>query len=75
MLVPSPLHAVLTHQAEIGFVNQGSRLQGAAGPFLQEMAPGNLAQFLVDDRNEFRECLRIAVAPASQQVRHLAHQI
>ena len=49
------------HQAQVGLVDQGGRLQRLAGPFVGQLLGRQLAQLLVDQREElFRRARRPA---------------
>jgi hypothetical protein len=51
--VPPPVTAVLG-QAQVGLVDQGRRLQRQARPLPRNLGPRQLAQFLIDLRQELR---------------------
>jgi hypothetical protein len=68
MLAALPFREVLFDQSQVGFINQRGRLQRVAGPFTAQVAAGQFAQLLVDDRHQLIESGAVAFAPFTQQL-------
>ncbi len=71
---PVPGHARLVDQAQVGFVDQGARLEQVAGTFLAQHARGNRPHLRVDLRDEFVEGLGLPAMPAVQQLGDVGHR-
>ena len=52
------LHLVYVHEPDVGFVDQGRRLERVAGLFMCEPLGGEAAPFVVDQRQELRRGVR-----------------
>ena len=60
-LVYDELRQLAAHQAQVGRVDQGGRLQRLVGPFVGQLLGRQLAQLIVDQRQElFRRARRPA---------------
>ncbi len=73
MLPPFPLPVVRTPQAEPGLVDQSGGLEGLAGTFLGELVRGQAAQFVIDQRQQFRAVMRFAALDCLQHAGHVNH--
>src|SRR5262249_22632470 len=51
---------LIAHQAQVGLVDQGRRVQGLPRLFLGQLGRRQLAQLLVDQRQELRGGVRVA---------------
>ena len=52
-----PISGLIAHQAQIRLVDQGSRLKGVTGPLVSQLKPGETAELVDDQRNQFFGCL------------------
>ena len=50
--VPSAIELLVAHQAQIGFVDQGRGIERVAGPFVRHMTGRELAQLVIDQRQQ-----------------------
>src|SRR5438128_5516714 len=64
---------VALDQAEIGLVNQGSGLECLPRLLLGKFLSRQLSQLVVDQRQEFLRCLRIAGFDGGEDARHVIH--
>ena len=71
LAVPLPVGRVLDPQP--GFVNQRGGLEGLAGAFLGKLVRGQAAQFVIDQRQQFRARVRFAALDCLQHVGHVNH--
>ena len=62
-----PLRHFLANQAQIGFVDQGSALEGVIGAFAPEMAARYPAQLFVNHGYQRFPCFLVALAPIGEQ--------
>ena len=53
-----PLHALVVHQSNVGFVNQGGCLQAVTGALASHVASRKAAEFVIDDRGQSVERAR-----------------
>ncbi len=67
-----PLHAFVVHQAHVGFVDQGGRLQCVAWALALHIAVGQAAEFVVNDRRQAIERALVSIAPGAQEPCHFA---
>jgi hypothetical protein len=67
-----PLNACLIDEPKIGFVNQRSGLQSVAGALRMQVARGNAAQLIVNDRHKTIESALVASLPLGQKARKIA---
>ena len=58
------------HQAEVGLVDQGGRLERLAGRQPAGQRRGQAAQLRVDDRQQFRRRLHFRLGPVAPLVGH-----
>lgn len=65
--------AVFPDQPQVGLVNQRSRLQRLTGFRLGEFRRGELAQFVVHQRQQFRRCGAIAGFSLGQNAGDFGH--
>ncbi|HYS27743.1 MAG TPA: hypothetical protein VEP46_19175, partial [Vicinamibacterales bacterium] len=63
-----PLHPVVVHQAHVGFIDQGGRLEAVAGAFTSHVAVRQETKLRIDDRRELGEGELVSVAPGAQQL-------
>jgi hypothetical protein len=70
--VPVPL-GFGVHQPQVGLVNQGGRLEGLAGLLLGHLRGGQLAQLVVDQWQELRGGVRVALLHRGQDAGNLGH--
>lgn len=68
-----PLRLLIATQAQPSFVNESGGLQGLAGILTGHFLRGELAQFLIDQRQEFVRRLRIALIQALKDDSEFAH--
>ncbi len=66
--------AVGTDQAQVGLVNQGSRLNGLSWRLTLEFLGRQGAKFLVDDRQEFVGSLAIALFECQEEPGNVVHR-
>jgi hypothetical protein len=64
-----PLHPIHLDQPQVSLVHQGGRLQRVSAPLFRHVPAGDLAQFVVHQRQERLECRPIALAPGQKQRR------
>jgi hypothetical protein len=64
---------VHVHQADVGFVDQGRSLERLAGLFLRQLLRRQLAQFVVDQRQELLGRVRVTGFDARQDARNFVH--
>ena len=62
-----PLHAVVVHQPQVGFVDQGRGLQAVAGALARHVAVRQAVKLLIDDRRQPFERIPVSLAPGAQQ--------
>ena len=62
------------HQPEVGLVDQRRGLERLAGLLLGHLCGGQLAQLVVDQRQELLGGVRVALLDGGQDARHLAHR-
>src|SRR5215467_13219458 len=63
-----PGDVLLVHNAKKSFMDQGGRLQGMVRAFLAHGDMGHAAQFVVNQRDETKRRLLIAIAPLAKQL-------
>lgn len=68
-----PRGLVVPAESQPGFVNQGGGLQGLAGRFTRHFLRGELAQFLIDQRQELVGGVGIALIHAPEDDGEFAH--
>ena len=64
------LHLRLVHQPQVGLVDQRRRLQRVVRPLAADIGGREAAQFAVDERHQFAQCLLVAAAPGLEQSRY-----
>ena len=62
-----PVHALVVDQPQVGFVDQGRRLQAVAGALAPHVVVRQTTEFVVDDRHQEGERKLIPVAPRSKK--------
>ena len=67
-----PLGRLLANQAQIGFVYECGALKSVIGALVPEMAAGQTAQFIVNDRYERFARFLISSTPIRKQPANLA---
>src|ERR1051325_406945 len=68
-----PLLLFLTEQAQVGFVDQGGWLEGLPGLFLGHLHRGELAEFLINQRQQFIDRRGLTTLDPLQNERQLTH--
>src|SRR5262249_28510735 len=63
------------HQPQVRLVHQRGRLQGLAGLFVGQLVGRELAQLVVDQRQELRGGLRVALLDGGQDAGDVAHSV
>ena len=58
---------------QIGFMDQGRRVESLSGPLLSHSLRGELAQFVIDQRQQFLGRDLIALIDRREDRRHVAH--
>ena len=66
-----PAHALVIHEPQVSFVDQGGGLQTVAGALPPQVVPGEPAQFVIDDWRQLIEGVLIPVAPGAEQGAHV----
>src|SRR5262249_17677774 len=66
-----PLRKNLSPESQVSFVNESGGLQRVTGSFGSEVAIGDLAQILVDDRYQLFQGVPVALTPIVQQSRNV----
>src|SRR5580698_3029532 len=64
-----PVHIGDVDQLEVGFVNQGSCLDGASRPLILHEAPCNAAKFVVNPGGQLLQSALIAARPSAKKSR------
>src|SRR5437773_1748400 len=67
-----PLHALVIHQAHVGFIDQGRGLEAVAGALAFHVALRQTVELVINDGGQPVECASIPVSPGSEQLAHLA---
>src|SRR4051812_36076746 len=74
-----PPHPFVVDQPQIGFVDQGRRLQAAAGPLAFQVVVRQAVELVVDDRGQLSERALVPVGPRTEQsadiVRNLSTRV
>ena len=65
---------VAVHQPQIGLVDQGRGLERLAGLLLGQLLGGQLAQLVVDQRQELLGGVRVALLDGGQDARDVGHK-
>src|SRR5437867_6188264 len=68
-----PLHALVIHQAHVGFIDQGRGLEAVAGALAFHVALPQTVELVINDGGQPVECASIPVSPGSEQLAHLVH--
>jgi hypothetical protein len=71
--IREPPLGLAVHQAEIGFVDQGRRLERVAGLFLRQPLGGEFAQLAVNQGQELLGSMRVALFDFGQDARNFTH--
>ena len=71
----SPLRSLAVHQAQIGFMDKGGRLQGMVTALPGKLSLRNPAQFVVNNRNQGIAGRNIPLIPADEQFRNVMPSI
>ena len=61
-----PAHAVVSHQAQVGLVHEGGRLERVAAALTLHIAVSQAAEFFVHDGGQAVERALVSIAPGSQ---------
>ena len=67
-----PHDTLLTHQSQVGLVDEGGWLQGVIGAFAAEIGGRAPPELLVDERQQFLPRMKVAVPPRPEQACHHA---
>ena len=67
-----PLHALVIHQAHVGFIDQGRGLQAVAGALALHVVACQAVEFLIDDGGQPFERALVSVAPGAEQLAYVA---
>src|SRR5674476_372163 len=67
-----PLHALVIHQAHVGFVDQGGGLQAMTGALTFHVASRQAVEFVIDDWSQAVESSSISITPGPEKLGHLA---
>ncbi len=62
-----PAHAVVPHQAHVGFVHEGGRLERVAAALAQHIAGSQAAELCMNDGSQAIERSLVSVAPGAQE--------
>ena len=62
-----PLHALVVHQAHVGFVHQGGRLERVAAALALHIAVSQAAEFVIHDGGQAVERALVSIAPGAQK--------
>jgi hypothetical protein len=73
MAAPVPADFVGFGEAQPGFMHKGGGLEGLAGRFLSHTRGGQLAQFIIDQRQQFLRSPGFTLLNAIEDLRDLAH--
>ena len=68
-----PGAVAIADHAQPGFVNEGGGLEGVGGAFLRHARHGELAQFVVNERQKLFRSLAITMADGLQDLGQLVH--
>jgi hypothetical protein len=68
-------HLAQPAQAQIRLVDERGRLKGVSRSLLAQIVSGQFVQLVVDERHQALECVGIAVAPAIEEFRDIAHYV
>ena len=71
---PRPIFPLGTSQAQIGFMDKGSGLERVAGGLTSHLAGGQIAQFLVNQREQFFRAFCIPAGCGVGQFRDRSHK-
>ena len=69
-----PLHALVIHQAHIGFVDQGRGLQAVAGTLTIHVTARQAVELVINDGGQRFERALVPVAPGAQQRAYVLHR-
>jgi hypothetical protein len=78
MRAAPPVDPSLVDQFQVGLVNQCGGLEGMVGAFAPQLAGGDAAQFVIDERQQSVERARITSRPVVEQPGEVAgrsHQV
>ena len=67
-----PLHVLVIHQAHVGFVDQGTRLQAMSRPLTSHVASRQAVEFVINDGSQAVESSAISITPGPEKLGHLA---
>ena len=62
-----PLHALIIHQAHVGFIDQGGGLQAVSGALAFHIVVSQAAEFLIDDRGQALQRALVSIAPGAEE--------
>jgi alpha-D-ribose 1-methylphosphonate 5-triphosphate synthase subunit PhnL len=67
-----PVDVLDVDQAQIGFVDQFSRLDAVVRALAVQAPAGDVSQLVVDERHQRVQSRLVSLAPSSEEHRHLA---
>ena len=59
---------ILANETQVGFIDQGSALQGVSGTLAIQVIVREAAKFIVDQRDQSVESLAISLAPVGEKL-------
>jgi hypothetical protein len=68
-----PLHALVVHQAQVGFIHQSCRLQAVAGAFPFHVATCQTVEFAVNGWGQPFERRLVSVPPGAEKSAYVVH--
>ena len=66
-----PLHALVIHQTQVGFVHQGAGLERMARALALHIIVRQAAELLINDGRQVVECVLVSIAPRAEQPAYL----
>jgi hypothetical protein len=66
-----PFHALVVHEAHVGFIYQRRRLEAVPGALAAHVAPCKSMEFVINNRGQFVERVPVSPTPSSEQPAHL----
>jgi hypothetical protein len=68
-----PLHSIVIHQAQVGFIHKGRGLEAMSGALLLHVAARQTVELVVNDGGQPVEGALVSVAPGAQERADIAH--
>jgi hypothetical protein len=63
-----PLHPLVIHQADVGLVDQGGRLEAVVAALTSHIAVRQVAELRIDGRRQLVEGVWVSVAPGREEL-------